>query len=1111
MKKILAILLSVMMLACAIPVGAFEIDLPEAAVEATESVAPAELASLVLDDIKSTSYGTLIYFNDFESYDLATAPTSVVSKYDSGDAYVAGIFAKEDGPQVKFTATVGVATPSFDDSASSSTADGKFFKVKGPQNWYYGYVMFSNQQLGGKGTFTAVADYLVAAMTVDGGRFRYNFGSAQVVQNGWSNSSTGWFRDYPISAARGETGIGELNFGSYNYSGFYGLDNFRVYYQPAITYINSNDEEVYVDYDLGTGYAAYRPYCPTMEDGQIGWALEKDQMDPVNVLNYVAEDINLYPVFGDAYTATYYAPDGSIMFQETFPTSSTTYEVTYMPATDYIIAAPDLCKLKGWSLMPGGAAVTVVEDVDDDLAFFPVLEKVTDAYLDGFGILQYFNNFDHLEAGTTGYTERAGNSKAYFNPDGLFNEAVFQNIQGGVSKYSVVEGTNGNKFIRGSGSNGAGYAGFSMSGYKNGSGVTTVKFDYSHNDNSQSEVQLWVQGITAKFAISARSAFFTASYAYPQGTGITNSQFGIGSAWYWGGSTDHDNVGIYYAPVISYVDNEGVEINSRVVKDGLDAYYPDEPLSDVQVGGYDQIGWSTVENDVLPMKGITITGDTVFYPVYGDAVVVTYIDEKGLPLYSDIALRGENYTPDYKMNINYVDADGKVGKQIGWSLEKGGEPVSIIENVTEPINLYAAFETGVSTNHDQYGKLVYYTDFDNYGEGEIASSTNFTQDGTIAYFGGMLEGAKANWIAWQIGHRSDLTVKETQTLASKCLVVTGYGNPWVNAAVRFKNADNTDKTVTGYAGKFTITFALYSQSNSTDNYMISALTSPSQGLDSNPTTYYSPNSVYPRTFKLEALANQGLNGFGIYAEWMNQVGGTFEIDNFAIYYMPIVYYVDDDEQVIDEDYAGAVYTPNTINFLDDKEVLGVKYVQIGWATTPGSTVPETEIENVTEGTIFYPVWAEADDIVPLTYDAAEFRAAKGSVKAGLRFKATVTPAQRTAADEYGFIIGKAIDFSADENELTFVGATYDGGIGDAANGGKFVYGAAYDREDGTDIIYNTDASTGNVDYTGVVVDIPEEQYGTFLIARSYIRIGMNYYYGSSVTSTVNTAPGYINR
>jgi hypothetical protein len=113
---------------------------------------------------------------------------------------------------------------------------------------------------------------------------------------------------------------------------------------------------------------------------------------------------------------------------------------------------------------------------------------------------------------------------------------------------------------------------------------------------------------------------------------------------------------------------------------------------------------------------------------------------------------------------------------------------------------------------------------------------------------------------------------------------------------------------------------------------------------------------------------------------------------------------------------------------------------------------------------------------------------------GLRFKSEILTNVKNeesefVIDEYGFIVAR--EDHLDGTELTF-------------DFTKFVTGVAYNKENGTDIVFDADDSV--TVFTGYVKNIPVKEYKTNLVCKSYTMISVGgqqfIVYGEAVTGNV---------
>lgn len=154
----------------------------------------------------------------------------------------------------------------------------------------------------------------------------------------------------------------------------------------------------------------------------------------------------------------------------------------------------------------------------------------------------------------------------------------------------------------------------------------------------------------------------------------------------------------------------------------------------------------------------------------------------------------------------------------------------------------------------------------------------------------------------------------------------------------------------------------------------------------------------------------------------------------------------------------------------------------------------------TLGFDFTNIWymSEAEDIPCLRTVAKSFGGSDVSdkkdirldeVSPGLRFRADIETFKRDYCFEYGFIVARKDELGSEE--LTF---DYTG---------RMVTGVAYDSD--TDLFFEKDDET--IIFTGVVYNIPEENYDVELVARAYVKFVCDgetvIVYGKTTSSSIN--------
>ena len=221
-------------------------------------------------------------------------------------------------------------------------------------------------------------------------------------------------------------------------------------------------------------------------------------------------------------------------------------------------------------------------------------------------------------------------------------------------------------------------------------------------------------------------------------------------------------------------------------------------------------------------------------------------------------------------------------------------------------------------------------------------------------------------------------------------------------------------------------------------------------------------------------------------------------DNISVvpYYI-INYYGTDGSVINTEQVLADNYVPNTDALTWDGEG---EYEFLGWATEENATEAVEKVALANEDVDLYPVWQKVADENAPESDSENFSMRAGD-KAGMRFYASVTAAQRNEATEYGFVAARAdilnaIGVNAAELNL---GLTYNG----VGEGKLYVKGAAYVA--GTDIDKYITEEDGKIIYAAVCtgLDITNKtQVTTQFVVRPYINIGGVYAYGKPVVKSL---------
>lgn len=167
------------------------------------------------------------------------------------------------------------------------------------------------------------------------------------------------------------------------------------------------------------------------------------------------------------------------------------------------------------------------------------------------------------------------------------------------------------------------------------------------------------------------------------------------------------------------------------------------------------------------------------------------------------------------------------------------------------------------------------------------------------------------------------------------------------------------------------------------------------------------------------------------------------------------------------------------------------------------------------------LYAVTDGYETVTENEFSFREPTAG-SAGIRFKAIVSAATRFDADEYGFLVARTdklgentLAFNSDTAKTTYTGTNNKNFSGTTDDGVKYSGAVNYrpGKENKVDIIYNTDPDTGAYRFGCVLVNLDkgytengvtyENRYDVAFTVRPYVIIAGKCYYGESVSKTYN--------
>ncbi len=211
---------------------------------------------------------------------------------------------------------------------------------------------------------------------------------------------------------------------------------------------------------------------------------------------------------------------------------------------------------------------------------------------------------------------------------------------------------------------------------------------------------------------------------------------------------------------------------------------------------------------------------------------------------------------------------------------------------------------------------------------------------------------------------------------------------------------------------------------------------------------------------------------------------------------------------------GASGTPETLTFTPNSTVILPKntftkegYVFTGWKTNVDNRLYNEEdtlvLGEVDELTITAS-WAK---FIPETVRETDIREKSGKIH-GVSFAGFVSDDNKKVCQEYGFIV--TTEARLGDNQLCF-GTNNKNGKGVSPDGVKYSYGVAYNKANGTDIIFSKLGNVFNNNYwknidgnffSAVLTNIPKSAYDEKIIVRPYAKIDGEYVYGEIIKRSV---------
>ncbi len=437
--------------------------------------------------------------------------------------------------------------------------------------------------------------------------------------------------------------------------------------------------------------------------------------------------------------------------------------------------------------------------------------------------------------------------------------------------------------------------------------------------------------------------------------------------------------------------------------------------------------------------------------------------------------------------LRFDMTDGKVGHEfaVDYIRFNGGEIVEPEVPTVEKPQL-------VLDEEELYGECLFFDDFESYEIGASPETVYYANSGTVAM--GKADQCASYEVVTGVGGNNTKLMK---------LVSSGsYKYPHLNIVYRLENkAGEVTVLMDGYteyavARKWSFHVPFNASVTHTDyRYRIEEHSVVVGEWQNNMKSIIATNQK-------EGLT--ALTSFRFGAGNIDK-DGVIYIDNIRAYFKPYI------NAVVNA--GGAEGDVPEITFVENGtitfplcELTKEGYTFDGWKTNlssriykPGEKLATGTNENITITAMwikFKPVLIRKNSI-----------RTEGNLQ-GMRFAAYVTDENKADADEYGFIVATASALG--NNQLVF-GENTSESSGVSPEGVKYVYGAAYDKENGIDKVFATSGEMfgsayweeiEGVFFTGILTGIPESAFDDRLVVRPYARIGEAYAYGDEIRRSI---------
>jgi len=465
------------------------------------------------------------------------------------------------------------------------------------------------------------------------------------------------------------------------------------------------------------------------------------------------------------------------------------------------------------------------------------------------------------------------------------------------------------------------------------------------------------------------------------------------------------------------------------------------------------------------------------------------------------------YTADTSAKVDVDALNAKMGNTankyfLGVSLTPDGELLTEDFWASEDTTVYAQWKD-VALEHEQYGDLLYFTDFEDFSNAGSFYATK--ADGTVYLKEGWslsklgytvasdFDSSKVYFDARGFGTDAELKAQSWQVVKDE---VTG--NTYVTHPV-----ENGDPIQIIYAddgiyknGVLTLvhdTMAKNTPNSYHDGYWINGDNQTYKWINSK-FTGTAGAWEYDKAFTYDVDTAKHADFEYLYGIFFGYVGKATEqasYDNLRLYWKPYTANITIDMNG-NTDKTVEVYVNDTSSVLSLEALAShvgaetANYTLVGFSKTADGEVL-TEDFWANEDMTLYAVWEAKTNVTPESVNKSSIRTNGVS---GIRFMGSITTAQKAEVTEYGFIVSlKAI---LGENELT-----HDSKV-------NYVEGINYGVVDGEDVDMIFKTEDDNIFFTAVVYGIPENKaaYESVFVVRPFSKRGNYYYYGASVERSV---------